>query len=501
MRMLLVPLDERPCNYLFPQYVARLGGAELTVPPRALMGRKKQPADVAALADWVEAGLEGADALLLCLDTLGLGGLVPSRLEVGISLRQAQEQLDRIRRWRRRRPDLAIIAHMAVQRTNDADDDGEERPYWAQYGRRICRYGVLADRRQLGLLTDDERSECQRLEQEIPAQVLADYTDGRVRNHTLNLAALELARDGSVDFLLLTQDDSSAWGWAAREQRALRTRYAEAPDLWGNSLVYPGADEVGCTMVARALASRAQRRVGFVAAFSGINGPHVVPRYEDRPQWEGIKAQVLAAGGRVAGRQGARAGADVRLLVNSPSTRQGEAAWQPDPQVDGPARNLPEFCEQVLDTEDGLITAVADLAYCNGADNQLAAAFHGRGVWPRVDVFSAWNTSGNAVGTAIAAAQAMAIGGTQGSRSAEEFLLLRVLDDWFFQANYRQELERAGGWEAAAGRLDAVAARFREAADTFLAAERRSPWRVAAITVDFPWQRLFEVALNIRLTP
>lgn len=42
MKTLLIPLDERPCNYQYPQMIAQTNHQiELIVPPQSLLGNKK----------------------------------------------------------------------------------------------------------------------------------------------------------------------------------------------------------------------------------------------------------------------------------------------------------------------------------------------------------------------------------------------------------------------------------------------------------------------------
>ena len=48
-RILYVPLDERPCNYKFPQMALDVRkDMEMVVPEPALLGKKKQPGDITA---------------------------------------------------------------------------------------------------------------------------------------------------------------------------------------------------------------------------------------------------------------------------------------------------------------------------------------------------------------------------------------------------------------------------------------------------------------------
>ena len=41
-RILMIPLDERPCNYRFPLLMPK-AGFTLAMPPKELMGLKKRP--------------------------------------------------------------------------------------------------------------------------------------------------------------------------------------------------------------------------------------------------------------------------------------------------------------------------------------------------------------------------------------------------------------------------------------------------------------------------
>ena len=44
-RILLLPLDERPCNFLYPALmVEKCTDVQLLLPPKELMGSKKRPA-------------------------------------------------------------------------------------------------------------------------------------------------------------------------------------------------------------------------------------------------------------------------------------------------------------------------------------------------------------------------------------------------------------------------------------------------------------------------
>ena len=97
----------------------------------------------------------------------------------------------------------------------------------------------------------EEREELEALKAELDPALVADYLGRRERNHAVNRAAIKMASDGLFDFLFLSQDDASEFGIPAREQRVLRADIREY-NVNDKVVVYPGADEVGLVLLARA---------------------------------------------------------------------------------------------------------------------------------------------------------------------------------------------------------------------------------------------------------
>ncbi|MEH6858905.1 DUF4127 family protein, partial [Priestia megaterium] len=79
-KIMYLPLDERPCNYKFPVKLAELTDLELIVPNRSLLGNKKKPADVSGLQEWLLENCQDASYLIVSIDMLVYGGIVPSRI-------------------------------------------------------------------------------------------------------------------------------------------------------------------------------------------------------------------------------------------------------------------------------------------------------------------------------------------------------------------------------------------------------------------------------------
>ena len=110
---------------------------------------------------------------------------------------------------------------------------------------------------------------------------------------------VDLVRDGVFDVLTVPKDDTAEYGYAALDQMAIakRVRELRLPD--SRVLVYPGADEVGSVLFARVFNQIKNYRPRIYIRYSSVYGPFIVPRYEDRPLQEGIKAQICSLGGVV----------------------------------------------------------------------------------------------------------------------------------------------------------------------------------------------------------
>ena len=577
-RLALLPLDERPCNYRYPQLLGPVAGVEVLLPPAQLMGYKKRPADADALANWLLEATEQADGLVVAAETLAFGGLIPSRV-VDVTEEQAIARLSVLQEIRRRHPTLPLFVQSVILRTPAYNSDDEEPTYWATFGEHLYLYSVVLDALELGetawdrvrrsslafssgllaealgkLRFDELKARRAELEAEIPPDVREDWRWRRGRNHRINREVVRHAAEGIVDFLSLTQDDSPPLGLHAQEQRALTALIAERR-TFRRVLMYPGADEAGLVLMARQVVQAAGLRPRVALRFSSTAGPQVVARYEDRPLLEGIKSHLTALGGLYEPDFGA---CDIALFVNSPDGPQEEAPRQHLPGSVGSGRSLPEFLEALaaaLASRPQRPVALADVAYANGADRALVEMLPAY-VWPfDLAAYAGWNTAGNTIGSALAHAALRWIGlsrlGREEAARAERahmgYLSLRFAEDWAYQAVVRQELAQGpvavlgispyalgahrqalaadalaklqstfqrwqATWqpalavrpEAAERALETLRWGGGEAKDRGEGASRGSTGdgrvpRVRLTELDFPWDRLFEVALSVEV--
>ena len=78
-KIVLLPLDERPCNFDYPNMMPK-SQYDLIMPPKSIMGNKKIPGNINEISKWILDNAKNASAMIISLDTLVYGGILPSRL-------------------------------------------------------------------------------------------------------------------------------------------------------------------------------------------------------------------------------------------------------------------------------------------------------------------------------------------------------------------------------------------------------------------------------------
>ena len=433
--LLLIPPDTRPPTLAHPVQLAQMAGARVLTPPPEALPDFGTPGDTAALADWLEAHAGGAGTLIVCLETLTLGGMIPAR-RVSDPLETVLERLKLLERLHAAYPALRILAFGVVVRVAHGDDPHEEKPYYGHYGEGLRAYSTAFDRHARH--GQEERPALDAARAALPPEILADWLGTRGRNHQLHLAALELLSRGVLAHLCLTLDDTSSYGLAAHDRRALEAR-ADALSVWSRLDIYPGADEVPATLIARALTAPAliTEPTRVYVRYSGTLGASAGLIYEDRPAGELIRAHLRAAGCRPVSRP---EDADFVLAVNTPGERQGHR--QPDyATVDTPARHLPAFVDDLADDlAAGRRVSVADIAYPNGAERRLWDMMQALPLCSLAG-YSAWNTAGNTLGSAIAfGCLAPLVNTPERQRARQEALFARMVDDALYQPQVRPQI-------------------------------------------------------------
>ncbi|WP_337002146.1 MULTISPECIES: DUF4127 family protein [unclassified Microbacterium] len=430
-RIALLPLDDRPVNVRLPGDVAAVAGVILDVPPVEVLPSYRAAGDTGALGSWLldRAADPATVHVVVSVDMLLYGGLIASRTSADTT-REVLERLDVLREVRRRRPELPISAVSLVTRASNSYSAAEEPEYWTAHGKEIHALGGDAHR----LLAETDVLPLSELT-EVPAEIVSDYSARRLRNHIVNLSTLALVEDETLDFLAITADDTAPFAAGSAEQVWLRHWMRMLPS-GRNVLMYPGADEVGAALVARALAANAGVTAAFSVACADAAGMERVPPYENMSLAASASRQIRAAGAiEVA------AGGDVTLVLHAPDPdRHDMFRGRPDAVDADAVAGTVALIRERLDA--GELVALADVRYPNGADEALVRALAEAGLLGRLEAFGGWNTAGNTLGSVVAVAAAGVVGRATGSfdaRAARIALLTRLLDDFAYQAVVRTD--------------------------------------------------------------
>lgn len=499
MTVLLVPPDVRAHTLDLPVQLGRIAGLEVRTPPPPCLPHLNEPGDVDALGEWLLDHAHDAEVAIVSLDTLTLGGLVPAR-RVTTPTEEAVARLRTLERlWAQ---GVRIYAHGTILRVATGDDPFEEKPYYARFGPMLRAYGEWADRAERG--EHEALVHLERVRRGIPQAVLTDYLATRARSRAIHLAALDLLGRGVLHRLHLTVDDTAPYGLAVVDRRRIEARIASC-GLGGRALVYPGADEVPCTLLARFLVESASRRVRIALDWSAAGAERALLRYEDEPLGALVRAHLEAIGLEVV-----HGTPDLWVAVNAPGRAQGEASSQPDLEgVETPGRDLVAFVQRIHERlRRGERCAVLDVAYANGADDRFVRLLLQEDP-SRLAAYAGWNTAGNTVGSGLGLAVAAVFERDPNARL--EALCVRLADDWLYQAHVRQEVQRALG-DPTPYHLGPLWDRAEEEVAARLAPQIERLWRahfaptssrldLVVERIELPWPRLHGVRVCLRLEP
>lgn len=510
-KVVYLPLDERPCNAKFPKMIAAISDLSLAAPPNERLGRKKTPARFEDIRDWLLQETSDADYLILSVDMLVYGGIVPSRLHQ-LSIQECTERLGLLQNLKLHNPALRIYAFNLIMRAPAYNSSDEEPDYYAHYGHSIYRYGWLKDKQASETLTDEESREWLQLPLDVPATILDNFLQRREVNAQVNEQVIRLVKSGLIDHLVIPLDDNAKYGFSPMEQRKLLVE-AEQCNLMDNVLIYPGADEIGSILFAKVFCAIKNYQPEVFVRYSSTLGPAIIPKYEDRSLNESVKSH-LTSGGAYMGDSSQTA--DFVLMVHSPPVSSQDVAESPNVYRERHRSyfsevNIAEFVTAIeaLFRKEHMV-ALADVASCNGADHALMQLLSKKGLISRLSAFAGWNTSGNTLGTVISHAIVASYYRKDGNRLehsdciSSHFLLYRLIEDWGYQTIVRQEAARhlpeLGGTYFDVGAIhelvsELVTQNLQRFCSDYLGelAEKNA----AGLKAELPWNRMFEVDLTL----
>ncbi|MHA6482083.1 DUF4127 family protein [Paenibacillus sp. strain BS8-2] len=509
-KIVYVPLDERPCNYDYPLYLASMTNLHVSAPDRKILGNKKLPANTKALAQWIKQEATSADYALISMDMLLYGGIVPSRLH-SIGEVELEKKIQLLRELKEMHPSLKLYVFHLITRAPAYSSSEEEPDYYADYGKELNEFGWLQDKcEREGKLQHTEEERLQEIMHRVPEAIFDDFLGRREVNKKMNEYSVMLAEEGVIDYLVIPLDDNAQYGYTSAEQRNLVRRIQDR-NLQDRITVYPGADEIGCTMFSKIFCELHQYHPIIHVRYSSTLGPTIIPKYEDRSLNESIKHHITASGAYMGDGFDSP---DLFLMVHSPATSGASTAETMD---DIHTRhhsyiseiNMREFVytmERYIST--GKVVALGDVALGNGGDDILMKLLAKKDLLKGLDAYAGWNTSGNALGTVIShAIIASYLRSNPGDSSKEEasrmYYYYRLIEDWGYQAVIRQQITDRDlpSLDAAYFRLahvqQEVQLLINERLQKFIQDYIPEGEELILSNVSVPWMRMFEIGFRL----
>jgi hypothetical protein len=444
MKILYIPLDERPCNYKYPKLISEItSNVELLIPPKDYMGHMKKSADINAVWRWVLEHVKECGYAIISVDTLTYGNIINSRIHKR-SMEECMKSLDEIKKLKTLNPHIEIHAFNLVTRVADCDFDAEDPDYWSSYGKKIWKYCYLSDKADRSEIDGSEKLELAELENSIPQVFLVDFLERRKINREVNFRCLELLKDGAIDYLTIPKDDCAEYGFAAMDQMHIANKILEYR-IMDRVMIYPGADEVGSVLLSRIINKINNYKPKIYVRYSSTMGPFIIPKYEDRPLNESIKYQITSMGGIMVNSE---MDADVLLAVHTPGREMLEASEQEKNRNRNRSySNNTELLEYInyFTQKYQRPFAIADVAYANGADHEFMIHASKLGLLEKACAYGGWNTAQNTIGFVLAQASIVVCFKSQKNISynhmaSENFVLRKIIEDWLYQTLVLNEM-------------------------------------------------------------
>lgn len=499
MKVLYIPLDERPCNLRYPQDIAEINQAiEVIVPPLEILGLKKQPADIERVSEFILANYQQVDVIICSLDMLCYGGLIPSRIH-HLDIDEVGSRLSILEQLKDGNPDLKIYPFTSIMRTPGYSSSDEEPDYYEQYGYEIYKTKYLTDKASRLELTNEEQAELDSLKP-IPEEIVEDYEQRRAINNQNLLNVVQLLNSAIFENLVIFQDDSAPYGYTAIDQKKLKSKIIDL-ELDDKVYIYPGADEVGCSLLLRAYNDFMLNQPKVFCEYSSTNAKQLTPLYEDRPMFETLKHHISVTGSILVDEPSQ---ADYILMINSPGLQMQESWDQFDKknhEYDS-HRNIKYFVEKIeYFVAQGYRVILADVAYANGGDLELIQLLDRKRLLDKIYGYAGWNTHANTLGTVLA----MGMINSEITEATIKNIQIHILEDGYYQAKIRMKMTRE-----LLPQLDLTYFDLKQKQEQVIAAELVELEQAinklnifeaissADIILSHPWNRMFEVDLNLK---
>ena len=457
-KIAFIPIDNRPVCYTLAEQIAGIDSdLKLLLPDRCLLGDLTKQADIEALFDWLES-VSNVDAIILPLDTLAYGGLIPSRRSTDTyeKISTRLEKLKSILKYK----NAKIYAFSSIMRISNNNINEEEKEYWNIYGEKLFKYSFETHKNGVS-------------QTDVPQEIIDDYLSTRKRNFDINSLYLEWVQEGFFERLVFSKDDCSEYGLNVQEAQKLEQKINENKL---NALVKTGADEIPLSLLSAAIISMSGKKITIAPLFLNPDSVDLISKYEDVSVYDSVKGQIELAGAEYSDDTDS---ADILLIVNNFDKEQGELVMGIDTEG---------YYGEFAAPDSPYI--IADILNANGADNYFVKEILENVPDDNFLGYAGWNTTGNTLGSALCCGIIKYLAQNCDSDKFKKVQTVRFLDDWAYQANVRKFLKE-NYKEPDISALENEMWEYEKRIQKYLQTE------VYTIKYSYPWNRFFEIEIII----
>lgn len=431
MKIVLLPLDERPCNLSYPSLMPLEDDIQIVSPPRTLLSLKKERCDLNALHNWLKEECKDASYLIVSMDTLLYGGIVPSRLHFDKS-ETLLERSNVLKEIKNNNPSIKIYANELIMRTPCYSYSDEEPHYFDECGRELWLYGVYLDKKEQNVITKEEEEQFELLDKSVNKDYLNDLITRRETNKALIKNTIKLYQEGVIDYLVIPQDDCHPYGFTSRDRKDIIS-YVKQINLEKELLMHPGADEVGLTLLSRVLNDYHSKSLKIYVYYASEKGKEAIPCFEDSKLVNTILSHIKASGLTYTDDYSE---SDLVLFVNN-----GDIFFEETMDIVefNKNRDLTHFMDKMEEVvKDKKVLGIADNVFCNRGDALLFESLFKRELFERLSSYAGWNTSSNTLDTTLCGLVSYYYSRNDYKKN---FLLFhRFVEDYFYMAIVRDEI-------------------------------------------------------------
>lgn len=494
--ILYVPQDDRPVDYEYTVSTAEAAGYQVLTPPAQYLSGMNFHGSPDKLMAWVDANAGKADAMVLSIDSLVYGGLVDSRKH-NLPMETLTARLEKVEALHKSHKNVPIYVFSTVMRSPWAGGKGVEPDYYLTMGSDIYQLASLQAKMDEEGLNPQERNDWFAIMRRVPMEYLQDWYNRRRKNMSINYRLIDDARKSVFTYYSLGHDDNSVSTQSSLESKYLEMAGTGIPKTAFGS--FPGADQLGLLLITRASNDFNNYHPKITVIYPLGGGEKTVPRYDGQAIGKTIASHVEAIGGTMVDNERP----DLLLAVNTPLTTSTteSANFENFPIMLQSTRDFLTQIEKAVNLD--IPVSIVDMAFSNGSDNTLVYGLYQDKMMYRLAAYNGWNTASNSVGYGIAQG---VLSKYMTADAHRDMLTTQYLDNWAYQANVRdyiyrmqQKLEAGVVTQYYPTLNEELQSRTKEQlqryASTYLGIDPKT------VDVALPWQRLFEVYVDVKPTP